>query len=283
MKKFFVLLLFLVIFGGGYYAYLHRDEVAELLPTSNREETVDTFETAISPEELLSQHSKTLLPTKQHTFGSSTLHLAPHLLLQMKYSPDGRTTIATSMLWDMIDGELVLDTNSFDHTQGFADCITSKANADDFRILQLLTKKGALSKEQLSQELGTDNEMVCDRVENLRKRHLVIVANDIVRVHVESPLLRVDPLTTITRPFVQRKVIHKDELQATYSKAEIEQLVKAAFGQDVAIRSSRLIFVPIYEIQVLNPDSSVRRTFWNAISGKELWKQHTPSVIAGSR
>ena len=282
MKKFVLVLVVLVLFGGGYYAYLHRDEVEHLLPTSNREETVDTFETAVSPEELLAAHSQTLLPTKQHTFGSSTLHLAPHLLLQMKYSPDGRTTIATSMLWDMIDGELVLDTNSFDHTQGFADCITSQANADDFHILHLLTKKGALSKDQLAQELGTDSDVVCDRVDALRKRHLVIVANDIVRVHVESPLLKVDPLTTITRPFVQRKIIHKEELQATYTKGENEKLVKAAFGQDVAIRSSRIIFVPIYEIQVLNPDSSVRRTFWNAISGKELWKQHTPSVIAGS-
>lgn len=282
MKKFFWILVLLVLVSGGYYAYLHRDEIEPMLPTSNREETVDTFETALTPEELLAHHAKTLLPTKQHTFGSSTLHLAPLLLLQIKYSPDGRSTIATSMLWDMIDGELVLDTNSFDHTQGFADCITSQAGADDFRILHLLTKKGALSKEQIAQELGTDSDVILNRIDNLRKRHLVISANDIVRVHVETPLLRVDPATAITRPFVQRKVMHKEELQATYTKKEIEQLVKAAFGQDVAIRSSRLIFVPIYEIEVLNPDGSVRRTFWNAISGKELWKQHTPSVISTS-
>jgi hypothetical protein len=187
------------------------------------------------------------------------------------------------MLWDLIDGELVLDTNSFDHTQGFADCITSQANADDFRILHMLTKKGALSKEELSLELGTDAQVVCDHIENLRKRHLVIVANDVVRVHVESPLLKVEPLTSITRPFVQRKILHKDELRTVYTKSDVERLVKAAFGQDVAIRSSRPIFVPIYEIQVLNPDGSLRRTFWNAISGKELWKHQTPSVIACAR
>jgi hypothetical protein len=280
MKTFFLLLVFAALGCAGYYGYLHRNEVEEFLPST--EDTIDTFENAVSPEEVLSRHAKSLLPTKQHVIGSTTLIFCPHLFLQIKYSPDGRTTIGSSMLWNLIDGELVVDTNSFDETQGFSDCLSSQAGADDFRILHLLSKRGALSKEQISQELGTDSQVVCDRIDDLHKRHLVIVANDIVRIHVESPLLKIDPSTAITRPLVQRKITKSDKLSPLFSKKDIEYLVKSAFGQDVAIRTSRFVFVPLYEVQIQNPDGSIRKTFWNAVSGKELWRNKSPSSIRAS-
>jgi hypothetical protein len=180
------------------------------------------------------------------------------------------------MLWDLTDGELVLDTNSFDHTQGFSDCLMSSATADDFRILHTLTKKGPLSKEGVIKELGSDDAVICDRIESLRKRHLVIIANDIVRLHVESPLLKVEPLTVITRPFVSRHSTHDTLISPTYSKSDIETLVQAAFGPDLAIRSSRIIYIPTYEVHINNPDGSLRKTYWNGISSKEMWKEAKP-------
>lgn len=279
MKAFFLLVIFSALSFAAYYGYLHRAEVEDFLPVVSHEDTIDTFENAFSAEDFLSRHAKTLLPTKQHTFGATRLFFCPHLFLQVKHSPDGRSTMASAMLWNLIDGELVLDTNSFEETQGFADCLSSKAGADDFRILLLLSRKGALTKDQIVQELGTDTQVVCDRIEDMRKRHLVVVASDVVRLHVESPLIKNDPSTAITRPLVQRKITKDDKLLPVYSKQDIEYLVKSAFGQDVAIRTSRLVFVPLYEIQILNPDGSIRRTFWNAVSGKELWKNKSPSSI----
>lgn len=270
LKRIFSLLFFAACGIGGFWAYRHADMIRGMTIDKAFDDTIETFETVISPDDLLAKQGR-LLSTKQHTFGPVALLFSPHLLIQGKYSPDGRSSHPASMLWDLTDGELVLDTNSFDHTQGFADCLSSQVNADDFRILHLLTRGGPSSKESIIHDLGIDDAIVCDRLESLRRRHLIIINNDIVRIHVESPLLKIDPITSVTRPFVHRQVPNRGSLMSTrYSRQELESLVKAAFGPDLAIRSSRLIYVPIYEVTVNNPDGSIRKTYWNAVSSQNV-------------
>jgi hypothetical protein len=262
-----------MVVGGGYWGYHHLDTLEQFISFSDKEETIETFETSIQPDELLSHQAQNLLLSKQHVWGPVRLYFSPHLFLQVKYSASGRATVNTAMLWDLIDGELVLNTNNFDRTQGFADCLNSKASADDFRLLHLLFKRGgSLSKEQMVNDLGMADETVCERVDSLKKRHLVVVSNDVVRIHVESPLLKVEPISTITKPVVHRKTTRSMLFPSTFKKTEIESLIQNAFGSDLAIRSSRIIYIPIYEVQVLNPDESLRKTYWNAISGQQLWK-----------
>jgi hypothetical protein len=272
-------LLFIVACGWVlFWSYHHFDHLQDIVTASDHEEAIETFETTFLPEEMITKHNH-LLPSKHHSFGPVTLFFSPHLLVQGKYSPDGRSSHPASMLWDLTNGELVLDTNGFDHTIGFSDCLASEANADDFRILHTLTRKGPLSKEAMVKELGSDDNVICDRIESLRKRHLVIVANDIVRLHVESPLLKVEPITAITKPIVNRHTTHGSLICPTYSKAQIETLVQAAFGPDLAIRSSRIVYVPTYEVQIHNPDGSIRKTYWNGISSKEMWKGTKPLAL----
>jgi hypothetical protein len=271
MKRLLSLGFFVALGVGIFWCYQHFDRLQNVAPSFDHEGVIETFETVYLPDEVMVKHAH-LLPTKQHSFGTATLFFSPHLLIQGKYSPDGRSSQPASMIWDLTVGELILDTNGFDHTQGFADCLMSEANADDFRILHTLTKKGALSKEHLVNDLGGDDSMICDRIESLKKRHLVIVANDIVRLHVESPLLKVEPITVITKPFVTRQCSSGICLSTVYSKSDIEGLVREAFGPDLAIRSSRIIYVPTYEIQINNPDGSLRKTYWNGMSNKEMWK-----------
>ena len=100
---------------------------------------------------------------------------------------------------------------------------------------------------------------------------MVIINNDIIRLHVESPLLKVDPVTVITKPFVHRHTIRGSLIEAKYSKQELEALIKAAFGPNLAIRTCRMIYIPTYEVVVNNPDGSIRKTYWNAVSGREAW------------
>jgi hypothetical protein len=257
---------------AAFWGYHHTDRLEQFVRSKDHEDTIDTFETALQPEEILAKQSKLLL-TPQHSFGPVTLFFAPHLLLNVKYSPDGRSSKACTALWDLTNGELVLDTNTFHHTQGFADCLVSQASADDFRILHTLSRRGgSLSKEMIIKELGGDDDIICERIENLKKRHLIIVSNDIVRIHVESPLIKIEPSTTITRPVVHRTIVYGSLLTGDYTKSDIQALVQAAFGQDLAIRSTRLVYIPIYEVQVNNPDGSIRKTLWNAICGKEMWQ-----------
>lgn len=271
-KRFFWLCCFMLIGFAAFWGYQHRERLEYMMHSKDNEDTIETFETALQPEELLAKQSRLLL-TPQHSFGPVSLIFAPHLLLNVKYSPDGKSSKASTALWDLTDGELVLNTNSFEHSQGFADCLVSQASADDFRLLHTLAQRGgALSKEVICKEMGGDDAVICERIESLKKRHLVIVSNDIVRIHVESPLIKLEPTTFITKPLVERTILYKAILTGKYTTSDIQSLVQAAFGQDLAIRSTRLVYIPLYEIQINNPDGSVRKTLWNAISGKEIWK-----------
>jgi hypothetical protein len=271
--------LFLVAVGiGCFWAYHNAEALKTLALPSDHDETIETLETVCLADEILAKQTR-LLPSKHHSFGPVTLFFSPHLLIQSKYSVDGRSSQSASMLWDLTDGELVLDTNTFEHTQGFADCLVSQPNADDFRILHLLARSGPLSKETVIHELGGNDETLCERIEGLRKRHMVIVSNDIVRLHVESPLLKIDPVTVMTRPFVHRHTVRSTLIEAKYSRHDLENLVKAAFGSNLAIRTSRVIYIPTYEIVVNNPDGSVRKTYWNAVCGREAWSGARPPLV----
>ena len=157
LKRFFWLCFLAVIGFGAFWAYRHSERLEHMVYSKDHEDTIATFETALQPEELLERQNRLLL-TPQHSFGPVSLLFAPHLLLNVKYSPDGKTSKTCTALWDLTDGELVLNTNSFDHSQGFADCLVSQASADDFRILHTLALRGgALSKEMICKELGGDD------------------------------------------------------------------------------------------------------------------------------
>lgn len=278
LKRIFGMLFLASVGIGGFWAYQHIEAFKTLALPSDHDETIETFETVCLADEILAKQTR-LLPSKHHSFGPVTLFFSPHLLIQGKYSIDNRSSQSASMLWDLTDGELVLDTNGFEHTQGFADCLTSQPNADDFRILHILSKKGPLSKETVIHEFGGDDVAVCERIEGLRKRHMVIVSNDIVRLHVESPLLKVDPVTVITKPFVHRHTVRSALIEPKYSRQDLESLVKAAFGPNLAIRTCRMIYIPTYEIVVNNPDGSVRKTYWNAVCGREAWNGAKPPLV----
>jgi hypothetical protein len=56
-----------------------------------------------------------------------------------------------------------------------------------------------------------------------------------------------------------------------YSKSDIEKNAKAVFGADFTIRNSKEVFLPVYSIEVLNPDGSVLTTYWNALSGQRMY------------
>jgi hypothetical protein len=100
MKTFFLLIVVSAIAYTGYYAYLHKNDVEEILMLATQDNTIDTFENTFSSEELLNQQAKYLLPSKDHTIASTSLLFCPHIFLQIKYSPDNRTTIGSSMLWN---------------------------------------------------------------------------------------------------------------------------------------------------------------------------------------
>jgi hypothetical protein len=193
------------------------------------------------------------------------------MLLEVKYAGDDKATQEANVIWSLENGEMLLDTRNFVSTHGFEDCINAKANSEDFRLMHVLQKRGGvLSKEELCQELGMEAEQMFDRLEVLRKKHLIAVKGDAVRIHLSSPLLKIQPETNVYHPLVSKTIHDNSQIPQRYSKEQIRIVAKAAFGPDFAIRSEQIIFVPVFEINVENPDGSVLKTYWNGITGNRV-------------
>ena len=270
MKRIGLLFFILIALAIGAYGYYHQDEVNEYLHAQNESE-VQTFELGTTGDLIMNANQKTLLKTPLHAFGKQELIYAPYLLLDVKYTRDDKKTQDAKVLFSLIDGEMVLNTQTFETTHGLEDCILSNATDDDFRILHALSKKGgALPKEALSIEMGIDPDVLSTQIEVLRKKHLVTVRQDLVRVHFQNPFTKPDPSTVFSHYLVMRKASKNNQMPGVYSKTQIKNVAKAAFGQDLAFRKEQIVFVPFYEIEIQNPDGSVRRTYWNGVTGKEI-------------
>jgi len=271
LKYLFLLLLLAAVSFTGWYGFEHYDELASYVTSSQKEGPILTFEAAYTPEELMQRHERELLKDQNHLYGKASVKFLPFLLMDVKYSRADKSTQEAKLIWNLENGEMVLDTQTFDTTHGFEDCINARAMEDDFRILHALHRHGGkATKEALAHELGMDQAVLLDRLEALRKKHLVAIKLDTVRIHLESPLLQVAPQTRVYHYFVTKNVPGDSQIAPRYSKDQVRKIAKAAFGPDFAIRSEHLLFVPIFQISVQNPDGSTLKTYWNGITGKKV-------------
>ncbi len=270
-KYLFIFIAFIAIAFGAHWAWDNQDGLSSLLQNGSRNGCILTFELDKTPDSITQKHQKELLKTQEHTFGKVQVKFVPFLLMDVKFTREDKRTDEAKILWSLDSGEMVLDTSSFETTHGFEDCINSQASEDDFRILHALARKGGgATKESFMDELGMDVDILTERLEGLRKKHLIAMKQDSIRLHFQSPLLKVPPQTKVQHNLVTKEVGSEDQISAKYSKEQVRKIAKAAFGQDFAIRSQELVYVPIFVIEVKNPDSSTFRTYWNAITGKRI-------------
>lgn len=271
LRYIFLLCVFAGLGYGGWYAWEHYDDIAVQVSQLQKEDTILTFEATVTPDEIMQKHQKELLRDDAHSFGKTSIKYLPFLLLDVKYPRDDRKTEEGKVIWNLENGEMVLDTATFESTHGFEDCINANARDEDFRLMQVLHKRGgSLSKEALCQELGMESEPLFERLEALRKKHLVTIRGDMVRIHLSTPLLKVLPETKVSHHFVTKEAPKEDLFPARYSKGQVKQTAKAAFGPDFAIRAEYSLFVPVLKIDIQNPDGSVLSTYWNGCTGKRI-------------
>ena len=230
-----------------------------------------TLEARFSPEQIMSENKTTLLTDKKHTYLEPSLKFYPYLLLEVKYTQaDGRTKEGV-ILWSMTDGEMVIDTESWEKTHGFQDAIAARATRQDFLIINTLNRfKGALPIQRLQKELNVDNKTMESWIEDARKKYLVVKKGGEIALHFQQPHFSVTPQTRINQWLVTKPYSHAERVSKKYSRFEIEKAAKACFGHDFTVRTSKEVFLPVYSIGVQNPDGSVFTSYWNALNGRRV-------------
>lgn len=269
-NKYALLVLLLFVGVGGWYAW-QSDEFANwkerILQYVDNKDIV-TLEARFLPEQIIEAHRKELLEKK--SLQNTTVKYYPYLLLDVKYPENGKTREGV-LLWGLTDGEIVLNTETWETTHGFRDCLECQANRTDFKILQALARKfGSSSTTELQKELKIEKEPFDTWVKNAKQKGLIIQKGDALQLHFENPKILVTPQTKFKNHLVSKPLNEAQKVPRQYSAHQIQELAQAAFGSDLKVRSQQELFLPVYSLEILNPDGSLQISEWNALTGQRI-------------
>lgn len=256
---------------GAYYINNSQPELKNKALEMINTGTFNTLEARFTAEQVMDKERLTLLKDTEHRYSDPSLRFHPYLLMEVKFTNDYFQTEEGIILWDLIDGEMVLDTRSWEKTHGFADCINVGADKYEYKILSTIDDNGGKADRQtLMDALNIEVNLFEGWMDRARKKKLVVEHGNHYRIHLESPLINVRPSTLLAAPLVTKTCKHSEQIVRRYSPAQIKKAAEAAFGTDFAIRSTRDVYLPIYSIVVQNPDGSLHTSLWNALNGKQI-------------
>lgn len=240
------------------YQYIENGEIA-------------TLESKYTPEQLMQAHHQELIGgDAKRSYQDPQLKYYPYLLLEVKYTEDNKSREG-ALLWGLKEGEIVLNTETWDTTHGFKDCLDCHANRQNFKVLQALARhKGSLSVEELQKELHVERDLLEAWVEDTKQKHLIAQKGNQIQLHFENPKLLVTPQTKLKHHIVLKPVQNGQRLARTYSRSQIIEAAKYAFGSDFTIRNEQEIFLPVYQLSVSNSDGSIHASDWNAVTGQKI-------------
>lgn len=244
-----------------------RSKVEEVLDVGH----FRTLEIRYNANQIMERNRRDLLKDNRHRYLDPVIEFYPCLLMEVKYTLHDDRTHESIVLWDLTDGEMVIDTKDWDKTHGFGDCITADTTAQEFKILNLLAKKGgAVDRDGLSKTLNVEHEILDGWIDSCRRKKLIVQSGNHYRLHLQNPKLRTVPETRIDINVVSKPYKNAVRLPRRFSPSQIERLARAAFGQNFAIRRTSDVFLPVHTIVVQNPDGSIHTSHWNALNGKRL-------------
>lgn len=264
----FILILFV---SGSWILWANNPTIRTLVQSYVENGEFLTLEARYSADQIMEKHRAELLPDAQYSFLDPVLKFYPYLLMEVKYTqPNGRTREGV-ILWSLVDGEMVIDTDSWEKTHGFEDAITANASRSDFVLINTLAKyRGALSTTRLQKELNIDDAEMAKTLSSAKSKYLVIEKGNEIALHFQNPNFNVTPQTRINQWLVTKPYNHAQRVSERYSLRQIEKTAKAAFGHEFTIRHSKTVFLPVYSIEVQNPDGSILTSSWNALNGKRM-------------
>lgn len=271
MRTVILFLMLVVVAGGGYWTWNYQPRIRAKIENLISSSTFQTLEVRYSAESIMDAHRRELLKDNDHVFLEPTLKFVPYLLMNVKYIRAHNKTGEGVILWGLVDGEMVINTGTWEKTHGFTDCITSNATRQEFKIINALASRGgSWDRDGLSRFLNIENNVLDTWVDSCRKKSLIVQNGNMYRLHLQNPKLQVIPETKLDQWLVTKQTKNAQRVKKRYRSSQIENIAKAAFGNDFAIRKTAEIFLPVYSIVVQNPDGSQMTSYWNALNGKRL-------------
>ena len=260
--------------GLGYAAYWvseNKPEIKQEVMEFVRSGEFHTLEPRYTAEQIKQMHRGDLLKSDQHKYLSHKVQYSPYLLMEVKYTQKEGQTREGIVLWDLVDGEMVMNSNRLEKTHGYSDCIRNNVDSNEFRVINALAMHGgSLDRESLVRVLQIENEKLGRLLSSCRRKKVVVQSGSFYRLHIQSPKLATQPETMIDDHIVTKPYKATERMGKKFSHSQIKRIAEASFGKDFTVRHTLDIYMPIYCICVQNPDGSTHTSYWNAISGSQL-------------
>jgi len=270
MRKLTIILSAAALLAGA-ALYFSQEHVTGIVQQYVENGEMTTLKAKYTADQIMESNRKELLVDSQHTYREAGLKYHPYALMEVKYTQSDKKPREGMILWSLVDGEIVINTESWDKTHGFEDAINADANRNDFKLMLALAKqRGAATLEQLQKELRIEKETLSAWIESASSKHLVVQKGNEVQLHFQDPKILVQPETKMTDLIVKKPYNHTQRVSNKYTFSQIQKIGKAAFGDDFSVRSSTEVFLPVYSIEVQNPDGSTFISYWNALTGQKL-------------
>jgi hypothetical protein len=269
MRLVFSFLSMAGIVFGGWYTWENVPKVRQITHNTLSNTEFRTLEIRYSAEELMRINKEVLLKNTGYTYQEPQLIYYPYLMMDVKYTHDRSTTSEGTLIWGLTDGEMVIDTGTWEKTHGFEDCLLAKANKNDFKIIKALVENGGkIDREKLHQFYKVDHDILDDWIDSCREKKLIVTSGNKFRLHFANPRLEVQPSTHLDQALVSQPARPSTKVSKRYSSTQIKKLTEVLFGGDFAIRKTEEVFLPVYSIGIQNPDGSTRMVYFNALNGK---------------
>lgn len=257
---------------GGYWFWQNNPEVREWVSDfvfkQVAQKEFQTLEIRYSAEQIMQAAKAQLIRDRNYHYREPKLKFYPYVLLDVKFSRSDQKTEEGTMLWSLVDGEFVIDTKTWEKTHGYEDCINANVTKAEFLLINAVAKaNGLIDKKQLLSLGGSDSRAIENTINSCKKKKLLVEYSAGLRLHFENPKLAIYPITQFDQPVVTKSYKSAITVSRNYTINQIKQLADAAFGKDFAIRGAQEVFLPIYTIEVQNPDGTVQTTHWNAVNG----------------
>ncbi|MBS4165387.1 Uncharacterized protein NEOC65_000444 [Neochlamydia sp. AcF65] len=270
MRKIQLLVISLILLGGGWWLWSNKGDVKNIVTRYVENGEFQTLEARYTPQQIMDAHSRELLGDTSYQYKEPQYKYHPYLLMEVKFTADKKTREGV-ILWSLTDGEMVLNTETWERTHGFEDAINAQATREEFKILNALAKfNGIRTKEDLLADLQLEADVVNPWIESAIQKQLITRKGNLLQLHFENPKILVTPQTKFNRMLVSKPYNYSQRVSEKYTPSQIERVAKCAFGHDFSIRHITEVYLPVYAIQVENPDGSLTITHWNAVTGQMI-------------
>lgn len=272
------LLAFSAIVGICCWIWETNPQLAKQIKSQLNTTDCLTLEAHYTPEQIMSAHQQELLPGQEYKYLGPSLKFYPHLILETRYTASNNKEKDGTLLWSLVDGEMVLNTETWEKTQGFQQALSANATANEFKVLNTLAKHGgSMTTEELRSELRLTPEVMGAWISSAQIKSLILQQGDQLVLNPESSKIGVVPQTKIGQWLTTKLDRDGQQVSQKFSTEQIEAIAKAAFGESFTILGMKEVSLPVYGIEVLNPDGgTVTTSFWNALNGKRLTPQLNP-------